>query len=74
MAVISPITLSAGNYVLEVRGDVVGTAGGSYAGVLNISPIPEPGEWVLMLIGLGMIGFVAVRRKQNDGAMAGMAV
>jgi hypothetical protein len=73
MAVISPITLSAGNYVLEVRGDVVGTAGGSYAGVLNISPIPEPGEWALMAIGLGLIGFVAARRKQNDGAMTGMA-
>ncbi len=73
MAVISPITLSAGNYVLEVRGDVVGTAGGSYAGVLNIAPIPEPGEWALMLIGLGMIGFLAVRRKRNGGEMAGMA-
>jgi hypothetical protein len=72
MAVISPITLNAGNYVLEVRGDVVGTAGGSYAGVLNIAPIPEPGEWALMLIGLGMIGFVATRRKDNDGEMAGM--
>jgi hypothetical protein len=74
MAVINPITLSAGNYVLEVRGDVVGTAGGSYAGVLNISPIPEPGEWVLMLIGLGLVGFVATRRKQkNGGEFAGMA-
>jgi hypothetical protein len=74
IAVISPVTLSAGNYVLEVRGDVVGSAGGSYAGVLNIAPIPEPGEWALLLIGLGVIGFVAVRRKQNDGEMAGMAV
>jgi hypothetical protein len=74
IAVISPITLNAGNYVLEVRGDVVGTAGGSYAGVLNIAPIPEPGEWALMLIGLGLIGFVAFRRKQNDGELDGMAV
>ncbi len=73
MAVISPITLGAGNYILEVRGDVVGTSGGSYAGSLNISPVPEAAEWLLMLIGLAIVGFVAVRRRQNDvGEVSGM--
>lgn len=64
VAVINPITLGTGNYVLEVIGEVTGTAGGSYAGVLNISPVPEAGEWILLLFGLGMIGFIAVRRRQ----------
>ena len=73
MAVISPITLGAGNYVLEVRGDVVGTAGGSYAGTLNISPVPEAAEWIMLLAGLTLMGFVAVRRRQTDvGEMSGM--
>lgn len=73
MAVISPITLGAGSYILEVSGDVVGTAGGSYAGSLNISTVPEIAEWVLMLTGLAMVGFVAVRRRRNDvGEISGM--
>ena len=66
MAVINPITLGAGSYVLEIRGDVVGTNGGSYAGTLNISPVPEPQEWALLLAGLGLIGFVATRRRTLD--------
>jgi len=73
IAVISPITLSAGNYVLEVRGDVVGSSGGSYAGVLNISPVPEVAEWALLLTGFTLIGFVVARRRQNDvSEMSGM--
>jgi N-acetylglucosaminyldiphosphoundecaprenol N-acetyl-beta-D-mannosaminyltransferase len=71
--VLSPITLGAGNYVLEVRGDVVGTAGGSYTGVLNISPVPEIAEWSMLLIGLGVIGFVAARRREKQPAeLSGM--
>jgi len=67
VAVIDPITLGVGNYVLEIRGDVTGTAGGGYAGVLNISPVPEPGEWALLLFGLGLMGFIAARRSSNSG-------
>ena len=29
----------------------------------NTSPVPEPGEWVLMASGLGLLGFIAIRRK-----------
>ena len=72
MAVISPITLGAGSYVLEIRGDVVGTAGGSYAGALNISPVPEPQEWALLLAGLGVLGFVALGRKRRADGVYGM--
>lgn len=60
--VIAPIDLSPGSYVLEVRGNILGGNGGSYAGVLNLAPVPEPGTIGLMLAGLGVLGFVGRRR------------
>jgi hypothetical protein len=67
VAVINPITLGSGNYILEVRGDAVGTAGGSYSGVLNIAPVPEVEEWLMMLAGLGLIGFIIARSRRDAG-------
>ena len=55
-------TLSAGTYVLEVRGNVVGSAGGSYAGNLNLVPTPLPAALPLLLSGFGLLGG-AVRRR-----------
>ena len=63
--VISLPSLSANTYTLEIRGDLVGVAGGSYSGVLNVSPIPEPENYALLLAGLGLLAF-ATRRKAND--------
>jgi len=63
--VISLASLAANIYTLEIRGDVVGMAGGSYSGVLNVSPIPEPETYALMLAGLGLLGF-AMRRKSKQ--------
>ncbi len=60
--VIAPIDLLPGSYVLEVRGNITGNYGGSYAGVLNLAPVPEPGAIGMMLAGLGLLGFVARRR------------
>jgi len=34
--------------------------------VAAIAAVPEPSEYALMLIGLGLMGFVARRRKNND--------
>jgi hypothetical protein len=34
----------------------------------NVAAVPEPGEWLLMLSGLCLIGFIATRRK-NAGSM-----
>ena len=67
VAVISPITLGIGNYILEIRGDVVGSAGGSYSGTLNITPVPEAGEWAMILSGLGLVGLIGARRSRNAG-------
>ncbi len=57
-----PMTLlNAGTYVLEVRGNVTGSAGGSYSGSLNLVPTPLPAALPLLLSGLGIMG--AVRRR-----------
>lgn len=62
--VLNPLTLSAGTYTLQIRGTVSGSAGGSYAGLLNIAqPVPEPETYAMLLCGLGLIGFMARRRK-----------
>jgi N-acetylglucosaminyldiphosphoundecaprenol N-acetyl-beta-D-mannosaminyltransferase len=73
LAIMSPITLGAGNYILEIRGDVVGTAGGSYAGVLNVSAVPEFAEWALLLTGMIMVVLFAARLRRKDaGEASGM--
>ncbi len=34
-----------------------------------ISSVPEPGTWLMMLSGLGLIGFIAARRKKQCATM-----
>jgi hypothetical protein len=34
---------------------------------VSVSPVPEPGEWALMLSGVGLIGFIARRRSGKAG-------
>ncbi len=53
-------------YELIVTGDYSGSSEfGSYAGNIAISPIPEPETYAMLLVGLGLIGFAARRRKHN---------
>jgi hypothetical protein len=60
--VLNPTTLAAGTYVLEIRGDVTGSAGGSYSGVLDLQPVPLPAALPLLLSGLGLLGGFARKR------------
>ena len=63
---IAPINLAPGNYVFEVRGNITGTAGGAYVGLINVAaPIPEPGGLSMMFAGLGALGFAARRRPAS---------
>ncbi len=62
--VLSPINpLVAGNYTLQVRGTVIGSGVGSYAGTLNLTPVPEAETYAMFLAGLGLMGFMSRRRK-----------
>jgi len=59
LSILNDIQVSAGTYVLELRGNVTGTSGGSYSGVLNVAPVPAPAAFWLMgsaIAGLGTIG------------------
>ncbi|MQY51024.1 PEPxxWA-CTERM sorting domain-containing protein [Rhodocyclus tenuis] len=60
--------LSSGDYFFNVRGKVDGTGGGSYIFSLVATPVPEPGEWALLLSGLGLIGTMIRRRSRSLGA------
>ena len=61
--VINQTSLPAGSYVLEIRGQVTGTSGGSYSGLLNVSPVPEADGLVMAFAGLGFLGVAGLRRK-----------
>jgi PEP-CTERM motif len=55
--------LAAGNYALNVLGFATGNTGGFYAGGAIATTVPEPETYALMLAGLGIVGFVAARRR-----------
>ncbi|MBP0598818.1 PEP-CTERM sorting domain-containing protein [Herbaspirillum sp. LeCh32-8] len=68
--------LAAGNYTLTVGGNVLGSSG-SFAGTLNVAAVPEASTTAMMLGGLALVGFAAVRRRRKDGvklAQGGMAL
>ncbi len=38
---------------------------GSYGSNSSVTPVPEPEEWAMMMLGLPVLGFVG-RRKKSD--------
>lgn len=50
-----------GSYQLRIGG----TGVGGYGGSLNVTPVPEPETYAMLLAGLGLMGFTARRRKNN---------
>lgn len=57
-------TLAAGTYTLEVRGQVVGSAGGGYAGLINVAAVPEPTTYLMLGLGLALMA-LQIRRKTS---------
>jgi hypothetical protein len=57
--------LTADSYYLQVSGTVLSTNDASYAGHLTLAPVPEPATYGMMLGGLGVLGFLARRRKNQ---------
>src|SRR5450830_1071738 len=58
---IASTLLAPGSYVLEIAGKVTGSTRGNYNGTLNVSPVPEPETYGMMLAGLALVGVVARR-------------
>jgi hypothetical protein len=56
-------SLGLGSYYLQVSGKMVSSTSGSFAGTVVLAPVPEPETYGMMLAGLGVVGFLARRRK-----------
>jgi hypothetical protein len=61
---ISTPTLLAGAYTLTLIG-TNSAAIGTYTGNIAVSAVPEAETYALMLAGLGVIGFLALRRRHS---------
>lgn len=60
------VTLGSGKYFYAVSGGHFGAAAYSVSSAVVAAPVPEPETYALLGAGLGIIGFVASRRRRND--------
>jgi hypothetical protein len=61
---LSGVALSSGaSYYFTVTGNAIGSAGGLYAFIASASAVPEPQTYALMLGGVGVVAFLALRRR-----------
>jgi len=67
---LSSDNLQAGDYYLLVSGNLVSDTAGSFGGAVMLAPVPEPETYGMMLAGLGVLGFLARRRKQQAANQA----
>lgn len=56
-------SLGAGSYYFTIAGVTTGRLGGHYIVDAAVTPVPEPETYALLLGGLGVVGFIARRRK-----------
>lgn len=59
-------TLMAGNYYFKVFALANGPGAYSISASATAVPVPEPETYALLVAGLGVIGFVASRRRRNS--------
>lgn len=58
------LALGTGSYHLDVTGNATALKG-LYNGTINVSPVPEAETYSMMLLGLGLMGFIARRRRAD---------
>lgn len=58
--------LMAGDYYIRVTGNMVSDTAASFGGAVMLAPVPEPETYGMMLGGLGVLGFLARRRKSKQ--------
>jgi hypothetical protein len=63
---VSSDNLALGNYYLQVSGNLVSNTSGSFGGAVMLAPVPEPETYGMMLAGLGVLGFLARRRRDQQ--------
>lgn len=56
-------SLENGSYYIRVNGNLLGEESASFGGAVMLMPVPEPEAYGMMLGGLGILGFMARRRK-----------
>lgn len=57
-------TLTAGKYYIEIEGSALATGGKVGINVLaSPTAVPEPSAWAMMVAGLGMLGYMSIRRR-----------
>jgi hypothetical protein len=64
--VLEPTLLTAGTYTLQIKGDIVGSNGGSYSSVLNVTaPVPEAESYGMLIAGLSLVSVIARRKSKK---------
>ncbi|MFO1227322.1 FxDxF family PEP-CTERM protein [Roseateles sp.] len=62
----TPLSLGAGSYLLSVTGTAVkSVVPSTYTVSISAAPVPEPETYALFAAGLGIVGFVASRRRRD---------
>jgi hypothetical protein len=62
-------TATSDSAVLQFS-SLVGGPRGAVIDDITVAAVPEPHEWVMMLAGLGLVGWVAGRRRRAADATA----
>jgi PEP-CTERM motif len=59
------VLVPGASYYYTVTGTANGAVGGAYSFIASAAPVPEPETYALMVAGLGIVGFVAARRRNR---------
>lgn len=72
---VNNVPISAGTYRIRLQG-TPGTTNGGFGGDVAFtaaSAVPEPGTWLMMLVGFGLLGGALRRKRQTIGARINFA-